>query len=164
MQTRISDRRKQRRMSRSQTSVGVPEKGCEQVLPTVYIICRKVKYTKDWEKNRNVEKLKKMETLTASRFSWDLSSVETARYTGSFGGDRKRPAGVGTKILPQLFHGVDKISFIDAVGSSRRESSLSEGIWNILWNHSGTKASQRQAKFVVDIIEADICEDSEGSL
>ena len=58
---------KYKRLSRSQTSIGVPEKGREQALPNVCIICRKTKYKVDHEKKRNVEKLKKVETFTAGR-------------------------------------------------------------------------------------------------
>lgn len=48
-----------------QTSIGQPGKGREQVLPRVCIICKKVKYKVDKDKKGNVEKLKKVETLTA---------------------------------------------------------------------------------------------------
>jgi hypothetical protein len=58
---------KYRRLSRSQTSFGEPEKGREQVLPHICIICKKVKYKVDQEKKRNVERLKKVETLTAGK-------------------------------------------------------------------------------------------------
>ena len=54
-----------KRLSRSQTFIGLPEKGREQVLPNVCIICRKTKYKVDHEKKRNLEKLKKVETFTA---------------------------------------------------------------------------------------------------
>ena len=50
-----------------QTSIGEPEKGREQVLPPVCIICKKVKYKVNHEKKRNVERLKKVETLTAGK-------------------------------------------------------------------------------------------------
>ena len=50
-----------------QTSIGQPEKGREQVLPQVCIICKKVKYKVDKDKNRNVERLKKVKTLTAGK-------------------------------------------------------------------------------------------------
>ena len=58
---------KYRRLSRLQTSIGQPEKRREQVLPWVCIICKKVKYKVDKDKTRNVERLKKVETLTAGK-------------------------------------------------------------------------------------------------
>ena len=45
---------KYRCLSRLQTSIGQPEKGREQVLPRVCILCKKVKYKVDKDKKRNV--------------------------------------------------------------------------------------------------------------
>ena len=86
-------------LTRSQTSVGQTEKG-RQVLPNVCIICRKIKYKVDKDKKRNVERLKKVESMSAGKLHEAARQKERQDIVVHLEGTRKNFTCTGTTVSP----------------------------------------------------------------